>query len=314
MQIPVSVIVVAFNAGNYISRCLKSILTQTFHDIELIIVDDGSTDNTWETICNYANNDNRIRIVHQQNSGVAKARQAGLDLATGAYSIFVDSDDWIESDMLETMYGQAIKEFADIVFCDFVEEDKKGVIYWKQDPGTNNSVEVMNNFFGRIHGSLCNKMIRRNLYEQFGIQFTPGLNFWEDECVVIRLLLSGCRVSYVNRAFYHYDHTLSDHPITSTWFYRHAGEFQLYVDSCAPYFNTPELKKVFIDRVADIIIHLTYNPWEEYEECRVFYKQNKSALMHSYLTIPRKLFCIMYFNGFRYLRKIRSLFQDSIES
>lgn len=315
MESPVvSVIVVAFNAEITVNRCVDSIISQSLSDFELVFVDDGSTDDTGSIIDAYAQSDNRIVVIHQKNAGVAVARQTGLDKATGQYSIFVDADDWIEQDMLETMSGQAIKEFADIVFCDFVEEDEHGLTYWKQDPGTTHSVEVMNHFFNIIHGSLCNKLIRRNLYEQFGIRFAQGLNFWEDECVIIRLLLSGCSVSYVNKAFYHYDRMSSDHSITSTWFCRRAGEFQIYVDSCAPYFNTPELKKVFIDRVADIIIHLTYNPQEDYEECRAFYKQNKSALVHSYLSIPRKMFCILYFNGFRFLRKIRSVFQGPIES
>ena len=113
----VSVIVAAYNIEKYIARCLDSILNQTYKNLEIIVVNDGSSDNTGEIIDKYSEKDIRIKVIHKENSGVSSARNKGLDMSTGDYIGFVDGDDTLETDMYELLVSNAIKNNADISHC-----------------------------------------------------------------------------------------------------------------------------------------------------------------------------------------------------
>lgn len=115
MRIKVSIIVAAYNIEKYIYKCIDSIRKQTFKDIEIIIVNDGSTDSTLNIIRNLALKDSRIRIIDKKNEGLIEARKSGLDVANGEYILFVDGDDWLELDALEKLYNNAINNNSDIV-------------------------------------------------------------------------------------------------------------------------------------------------------------------------------------------------------
>ena len=115
----ISVIVPVYKAEKYLSRCVNSILGQTFSDFELILIDDGSPDKSGILCEEFAKKDARIRVIHQKNQGVSAARQKGLDNATGEYVIHADPDDWVEPDWLETLYLEAERTKADMVMCDF---------------------------------------------------------------------------------------------------------------------------------------------------------------------------------------------------
>lgn len=117
----ISVIVPVYNAGAFIGTCIASVLRQTYVNYELILMDDGSTDNSSELLNAFAMADTRIRVIRQENQGVSAARNRGLDEASGAYVAFIDADDEIEKDYLERLYGDMTAHMADIVCCDFVE-------------------------------------------------------------------------------------------------------------------------------------------------------------------------------------------------
>ena len=307
----VSVIVIAYNTINLIPRCLDSILRQSLNDFELIVIDDGSTDGTGAVIDNYAESDSRVIAVHQNNQGIANARQKGLDLATGVYTLFIDSDDWIEDDMLEALYDQAVTDQADIVFCDYIEDNGLGTFYRKQQPTGNNSSDVLKQMLWSLHGSLWNKLIKKELYKQSGVGFIAGLNYCEDELVVIRLLSFGCRVSYVGKGFYHYDKISNDNSVSNHWAYRPVEEYDLFISSCAPFFDAANLRGNLNNRIAEIIKKLTYAPCEKYTQCRDFYKRHKTALWQSDMPFSKKLFCTLFFNGFSFLNKIRKSYQSN---
>lgn len=310
MQPSVSVIVVTYNAAGTIARCIDSILGQSLKDIELIVIDDGSKDGTGGIVDRYMEADSRIKVVHQKNSGVSVARQKGLDMVTGAYSIFVDSDDWIEPDMLENLYGKGVEDTADMVFCDYVEENGLGTFYRKQEPVSTDSKVVSSQMLADLHGSLCTKLIKTGLYKESGLRFIEGLNYCEDECMVLRLLNHGCRISYVGKAFYHYDKTANASSVSNLWAARPAAEYELFIDSCRPYLNTPVLQKNMDERIAAIIKKLTYAPKEDYEACRAFYRRHKDALKQSGMGVSKKLFCALYFRGFRFLAGWREVLQS----
>ena len=125
-MVKLSVIVPVYNAEAYLDVCIRSILGQTYADLELILVDDGSPDRSG-TMCDaWAKQDNRIRVIHKDNGGVCSARNAGLDAAKGEYIAFVDSDDWIEPNMYETMMEKVHVYGCDVVLCDCVKDTPGG--------------------------------------------------------------------------------------------------------------------------------------------------------------------------------------------
>ena len=115
MEYAISVIVPIFKAENYLSKCIDSILAQTFRNFQLILVDDGSPDKSGEICDRYVKLDTRVEVIHKPNGGVMSARKCGISSAKGVYSIQIDPDDWVEPSLLEELYHEAIAENADMV-------------------------------------------------------------------------------------------------------------------------------------------------------------------------------------------------------
>ena len=115
----ISVIVPVYNVEKYLDKCVESIVNQTYKNLEIILVDDGSTDSCPEICDEWAKKDNRIKVIHKPNGGLSSARNAGMDSMTGSYIQFVDSDDYIKSNMIEVMYGNIIKGDYDVCVCNY---------------------------------------------------------------------------------------------------------------------------------------------------------------------------------------------------
>lgn len=206
MNPSVSIIVPVYNTAKYLCRCLDSILQQSFNDFEVLLVDDGSTDNSGEICDEYALKDSRIRVFHKGNGGVASAREIGNENAVGFYSIHVDSDDWIEKKMLERMYEEAQISHWDVLIADFYNDDKGETIYIHQQPSASNSEQVLKDILqNKLFGSLWHKLIRHSLYREYNIHFIEEINYCEDVLVLVQLLQHSVRVGFMNEAFYHYD-------------------------------------------------------------------------------------------------------------
>lgn len=202
----ISIIVPVYNVEKYLPRCIDSILAQTFTDFELLLIDDGSKDRSGEICDEYARKDNRIRIFHKENGGVASARQMGNDKAEGKYSIHIDGDDWAEPQMLENMYSKIIETNADIVIADFFYDKNGKSIYIQQRTKTNVPSEILKDILiGKLYGALYNKLIRHSLYKERNICFIPKIDHGEDILFISQLLLLNIKVSFIHEAFYHYD-------------------------------------------------------------------------------------------------------------
>ena len=122
----ITVIVPVYNVENYLNKCLDSLINQTYKNLEIIVINDGSTDNSGIICQEYAQKDNRIIYVEKENGGQSEARNMGLDRMTGSYVTFVDSDDWVESDYVETLYQKITEYQTDIAvgnYCKFNESD-----------------------------------------------------------------------------------------------------------------------------------------------------------------------------------------------
>lgn len=198
----VSFILPVYNAENTLKRCLDSILKQTYCDYEVIIIDDGSIDNSGKICDSYSLNDNRFRVVHKENAGVASARQLGVSLASGEYVIHIDSDDWIESNMLSDMMNEISD--ADILVSDYYYNTKHGQTYVRQVDCTTSEELLEKIIKGEVFGSLWHKLIRRNLYQN--IKFNTDLTFCEDQLLLFKILTTyQCKVINLHKAYYHYE-------------------------------------------------------------------------------------------------------------
>lgn len=152
----VSIIVPLYNVERYLDRCMQSLLGQTLKDIEIIMVDDGSPDNCPKMCDEYAKIDNRVKVVHKANAGLGYARNSGLDVATGEYVAFVDSDDYVDSDAYQTMYDEAVKVNADYVCCGY-KRIKNGKCVWEYNgiPHNKNQIIGENDCLKVLGGMLC---------------------------------------------------------------------------------------------------------------------------------------------------------------
>lgn len=200
----ISVIVAVYCAEKTLQTCLKSLNNQTFNDYEVILVDDGSTDLSGLICDDYARNRSNVIVVHKKNEGVGSARQCGLENASGDYLIHIDPDDWIEPNTLEEMYSCAVLNSSDMVICDFVFHNQGKLTYISQKPKSMNHAEIMRDFFFDLHGSCCNKLIKRECFVSNKLRFPSNMVVWEDLFVCVCLTLNPIRVSHIPRAFYHY--------------------------------------------------------------------------------------------------------------
>lgn len=204
----ISVIVPVYNVEKYLSQCIESVQNQTFKDWELILVDDGSPDNCGKICDEYANKDNRIRVIHKENGGLSSARNAGLDAATGEYITYLDSDDYIAVDMLEKMLDIAIKTNADMVKCGFNEFNinsvKRTVNFSKQEILENdvNGCSLLHLYFQNVLYIVAwNAIYKRDLAVK--VRFPEGL-INEDNYSAGLYLYYAKKIVCMNEALYYY--------------------------------------------------------------------------------------------------------------
>jgi glycosyltransferase involved in cell wall biosynthesis len=210
MTSKVSILVPIYNVSNYIERCAHSLFQQTFSDIEYIFVNDCTPDDSIEklqkVIEQYPVRKPFVKIVnHKKNRGLAATRNTAIDNSTGQYILNVDSDDWIELDMIETMYRKAVEENADIVVCEtFVEMENKTTIIPSLISYTNEE-HFFDMILKKIPISRWNKLIKRKYYELQDCRVPEGFDVGEDGYVIPRIFLVANKITQINRPLYHYN-------------------------------------------------------------------------------------------------------------
>ncbi len=212
-EVKVSVIIPVYNVESYLRRCLDSVRAQTLKEIEIICVNDGSTDGSAEILQDYANLDSRIKIVSQPNQGQASARNIGMRLAKGIYIGFVDSDDYVNCRMYETLFDEAQKINADVVECSAIVEDMGGAeassissqqrsfdfVEWQMD------VPVRKFFTEqRFHAVLWNKIYNRRFLEELDLSFDGHLRKGEDAIFQWKVMPFVRKFRRIENKFYHY--------------------------------------------------------------------------------------------------------------
>lgn len=201
----ISVIVPVYNVANYLPKCIDSILAQTYENIEVILVDDGSTDNSGKICDEYAKKDNRIKVIHKENAGLSSARNKGIEVASGEYLAFIDSDDYISEKMFQLLYD-AIGN-SELAICGYscVDEDGKQI-----KPGTviENKVMTQEQSFDELcrynnagYIIACNKLYKKELFDE--IRYPIG-KLHEDEFVIHNIFSKCNSIACIDTVLYFY--------------------------------------------------------------------------------------------------------------
>ena len=208
----VSVIVTIYNREKYIEKCVRSLMEQTLDDVEFVCVDDASTDASLlklnRVLEDYPNRKSMVNIIClENNAGRAIARQIGIEHVKGEYVIHVDSDDWIDKDMLELLYTKAKETNADIVGCNLTHEYGTHQQIFKQSYSGDVEEDIRRLLNGRLFPSLCTSLTRTDLIKEHQITFPQGLDTGEDLLFNLSLYLVAHKVVGIDNPSYHYRHT-----------------------------------------------------------------------------------------------------------
>lgn len=208
-----SVIVPCYNVEKYIERCINSIIHQDYSNLEIILINDGSTDNT-KFICNrYSNIDKRIKVIHQKNQGASITRQNGIKISQGQYITFVDSDDWIHPQMYKFMMEGLYNSHADIAqcgVCDALEENNQILLKHRRTKTINNQYQTYDKIKGTIEilddtkwqSYFWNKIFKKELFSN--IQFPIGRGLDEDNSIMFQIFHQANSSIYFDSEFYFY--------------------------------------------------------------------------------------------------------------
>lgn len=277
----ISVIVSIYNVQAYVEKSVRSICNQTYKNLEIILVDDGATDNSGKICDKLAKEDSRIRVIHKQNGGLSSARNEGIKIATGDYIAFVDGDDWIDEDMYEGMMYVMLKNDADISICNYKEISKKGI----RDTSTDEIVvfegrETLKVFIEedvryQIQNAAWNKLYKRNLMGE--LRFPEGKLF-EDIVYTTKLLAKSEKAVYTNRAYYNYIFDRSDSIMNSKKVER------LLTDQVPAYKEKGE----FLLSIGEKELFLTHQ-FFFYKRMLLHYKEAKEKKPEGYLKFIKEL-------------------------
>lgn len=203
----ISVIVPVYNIEKYVAKCIESAISQTYKNIEIILIDDGSEDLSGKICDDYATRDSRIRVIHQRNQGLAEVRNVGLRMANGEYVQFIDGDDWIDPETIETCHRFSKEYDADIVCFRYVHEYEDGRQSYESEnyshPSLMNTSDALSAVLlpQYVDISSCNKLIRRKLFS--GIEYPLGKT-GEDGYTTYKFVAKAKRILVISNVFYHY--------------------------------------------------------------------------------------------------------------
>lgn len=268
----ISVIVPVYQVEDYLKRCVDSITKQTYENLEIILVDDGSPDRCGEMCEAYAKQDSRIRVLHQKNGGLSAARNAGIEAANGSFLAFVDSDDFIAGDFIEALYKALISTNSDISQCKY-EYVTGDLITKAKEPGKirilsgKQMLVEMYDYEGAYNVVAWNKLYKRSLFQK--IRYPNG-KIHEDEATSYRLFYEAEKVAFLDR--YLYGYFTSPSSITRNEFKRNRLDWAWALERRMEFYREKEereLLRLTIKAYMDGVIAL-------YKNCRIYLADSKT--------------------------------------
>lgn len=203
----ISVIIPVYNSEKYLRRCLDSVVNQTYKNWEVIAIDDGSQDNSYSILLEYHFNDKRFKVYTQKNQGPGNTRNNAIDLATGDYIVFLDSDDYIESTYFEDLVKCVLENNSDVVFIDIIQEDSNGnILKYEVMSKYKNSPKDMilrHQMTGKLPWGGCRKAVRTSLLNNNNIRYSNDV-VGEEALFSFRVLYNAKKISFLNKKYYHY--------------------------------------------------------------------------------------------------------------
>lgn len=207
----ISIIIPIYNTEKFLHKCINSALAQTLKDIEVLLINDGSTDNSGIICDKYVCKDKRIQTIHIPNSGVCHARNKGLEIAKGEYILFLDSDDWIDPDMIEVLYHLIQTNHADLSTCGYNIENENGEIIYnikEMKTYTLSKWDAIHSLFHdkyyRYKGNLCDKLYDKKIIDSNQLRFNENIYYNEDRLFIFQYMNCCQSVSYTTVPYYHY--------------------------------------------------------------------------------------------------------------
>lgn len=283
----ISIVVPVYNVENYLDICMKSILSQTYNNIEVILIDDGATDGSGKICDYYAEADKRVRVVHKKNGGLSDARNAGILRAEGDYIMFIDSDDAVSSDFAEYLYTLLKDSSADIAVCDpvhcygdkevFFERETSRKIFEPEDAIA--EMLYQRSFLVAAWG----KLYRRYLFND--ILFPYGM-FFEDSAVMYRIFDKATKIAYGNAKLYGYMHR--EGSITTNSFSKRDCDILIICNQIAEYLSDrgERLQKAARSYQTAAVLRIYMNAPrngefdDELKVCEDFLRENGNRVLH----------------------------------
>lgn len=202
----ITVVIPIYNVEKYLERCIKSIINQTYKNIEILLVNDGSPDDSKEIMEKYKENDKRIKCFYKKNGGLSDTRNYAINIASGKYICFIDGDDYIENTFVEKLYNKIIEDKSDLAWCNF---------NLVNDDGKYDEIIINDkNIYDFEMPSACNKLYNVDIFKKNNIYFPVGI-WYEDLATTPRILFSTNKISWVNEGLYNY--YFNDKSITNTY-------------------------------------------------------------------------------------------------
>jgi glycosyltransferase involved in cell wall biosynthesis len=242
----ISIIVPVYNTEKYLKKCLDSLVNQSLKDIEIIIVNDGSTDNSQNIIDEYKNKYPKlIKSYIKENGGLSDARNFGYDKAKGEYIGFVDSDDYVDITMYEKLYQKAIDQQADIVECNFIWEYPN-----KEKVDIANNYEQTKDILTNIRVMVCNKIFKKDIIDKANIRFPLGLRY-EDVLFTYMLIPHIKKIAYINEPLLHY---VQRNDSISNYQTEKVRDIYIILNNVLNYYKKNNLYKKYIEELEYIYI------------------------------------------------------------
>ena len=313
MEHLISIIVPVYNVEKYIHKCIDSIINQTYKNLEILLIDDGSTDNSSSICDKYEKLDSRIKVIHKKNNCAAAARNTGLEVATGEYIAFVDSDDFIDKNMYKDMIEKSLKYDCDLVMCDCYKVcgDNKEKFTHNIRGGFYNKEQLYKEYFDKLLMkddinypptiSNCVCLIKKEIIKNNNLKYVEGIRFSED-------LLFGSQIMYYVERFYYmkdkyyYNYISNPLSVTSTYyegkwdiFLKLYEEIRLFFKEKKDYDFSKQIYYCLLFFVYNSINNIIYSPksyLEKYRDIKKILKNNEVKEMFkkiniSELDIPR---------------------------